>query len=103
MKRLGISLALLFAGCSREPLTPITDKVEKDGAGDVRSASAESIQQWMQRKGPEYSRAIWAMCEPVQKNAPATWGDSTEGRVCKAANAVRFWGRGNVGSDPRKY
>jgi hypothetical protein len=103
MKRLAISLALILTGCSREPPTAITERVEKDGAGDVRSASAEAIQQWMQRKGPEYAKEIWAMCEPVQKNAAANWGDSTEGRVCKAANAVRFWGRGNVGSDPRKY
>jgi hypothetical protein len=103
MKLLSLCLILMLLGCSREPDMPIIQRVVRDGAGDVRAASTEAIQQWMQTKGATYAQEIWKMCEPVQKTAPSTWGDSTEGRVCKAANAARFWGRGNVGSDPRKY
>ena len=103
MRLLNLYLALMLVGCSREPDTPIIQKVVKDGAADVRAASTEAIQQWMQTKGGPYAPEIWRMCEPVQKNAPSTWGDSTEGQICKAANAVRFWGRGSVGSDPRRY
>ena len=98
-----IALLLLLGGCSQEPATPIIQRVEKDGAGDVRAASAESIQNWMQTKGSQYAQEIWAMCEPVRAKAPATWADSTEGRICNAANAVRLWGKVRVGSDPRKY
>src|SRR5579859_6491318 len=103
MKLLNLCLALMLMGCSREPDTPIILRVVQDGAGNVRAASTDAIQQWMQTKGAAYAQQIWGMCEPVQKTAPSTWGDSTEGRICKAANAVRFWGRGKVGSDPRTY
>ena len=103
MKLLNLCLALVLVGCSREPDTPIIQRVVKDGAGDVRAASTEAIQQWMQTKGAPYAQKIWRMCEPVQKTAASTWADSTEGRICKAANAVRFWSRGTIGSDPRTY
>src|SRR5690349_25172204 len=99
MKLLSLCLIIMLLGCSREPDTPIIQKVVKDGAGDVRAASTEAIQQWMQTKGAPYAQDIWRMCEPVQKNAPTTWGDSTEGRICTAANAARLFGRGNVGSE----
>ena len=103
MKLFNLCLLLALLGCSREPDTPIIQRVEKDGAGDVRAASTEAIQKWMQTKGAPYAQEIWKMCESAEKKAQATWGDSTEGRICKASNAVRFWGRGNVGSDPRRY
>jgi hypothetical protein len=103
MKLLYLCQTLMLLGCSREPETPIIQRVVKDGAGNVRAASTEAIQQWMQTKGAPYAQEIWKMCEPVQRAAAATWGDSTEGRICKAANGVRFFGRGNVGSDPRRY
>jgi hypothetical protein len=57
----------------------------------------------MQTKGAPYAQEVWRMCEPVQKTAPSNWGDSTEGRICNAANTVRLFGRGKMGSDPRTY
>ena len=103
MKSLSVCILLILAACSREASSPIIERVEKDGAGDVRAATAQSIQQWMQTKGGAYAVEIWKMCEPVQRSAPATSGDSAEGRICQAANAVRFFNKGNVGSDPRRY
>ena len=103
MKLLTLCLGFLLVGCVREPDTPIIQRVVKDGAGEVRAASAEAIERWMQAKGTAYAQEIWQMCQPVQRDAPSTWPDSTEGRICKAANTVRLWSRGNVGSDPRRY
>ena len=99
------SLAVLLAGCSKEPSTPIIDKVEKDGAGDVRTASAQAIEEWMRKKGTDYAVEIWRMCDPVAQKAAATWGDSTEGRICHAATSLRMFhfDPKALKGDPRKY
>ena len=96
---------VLLVGCSKEPSTAIIDKVEKDGAGDVRTASAQAIQDWMRKRGADYAIEIWRMCTPVAQSAPANWRDSTEGRICQAADSIRLFNfdPSAIKGDPRKY
>jgi len=106
MKPLCLFFVLIFlVGCSKEASTPIIDKVEKDGAGDVRSASAQAIEEWMRKKGADYAVEIWRMCDPVAQKASSTWGDSTEGRICRAANSLRLFNvdPNALQGDHRKY
>ena len=98
-----IALALLGAGCNREPASIVVEKVKRDGAGDVEKASLDSITQWMWKKGTPYADELWAQCEPLKKAGNATWNDGTEGRVCTAAQTVRANSYRPAGTDPRKY
>jgi hypothetical protein len=85
-----IAIALALSGCKKEPQSAIVEKVKLDGAGDVEQASLASITEWVRGKGVTYADDLWKDCEPIKKSAPATWSDSTEGRVCAAAYSVRI-------------
>jgi hypothetical protein len=87
MKHAAVVLALLLIGCRSERPSEIVRKVEVAGAGDLRAASKEAIEDWF-RKHPDVANETRQMCVPVRANAPANWGDSTEGRVCNAANVA---------------
>ncbi|MBX7135087.1 MAG: hypothetical protein K1X67_20670 [Fimbriimonadaceae bacterium] len=78
---------ILLAGCTQERPSEIVQRVQNAGAGDVRSASQESLEQWF-RQHRDLANDIKGRCAPIQPTAPATWGDSTEGRVCKAASVA---------------
>ena len=80
-------LFVLLAGCTQERPSEIVQRVQNAGAGDVRSASQESLEQWF-RQHRELANEIKGQCAPIQQGAPATWGDTTEGRVCKAASVA---------------
>jgi P-type conjugative transfer protein TrbJ len=68
------------------------------------SASNDSIRQWL---GQHRSVAaeIESMCAAVRGNAPASWGDTTEGRLCAAAHQLAFTTTppGGVKSDGRTF
>ena len=92
-----ILFALLFAGllvgCTKkEPPSPIVQKLEAAGAGDLSAASVNSIQQWLQQH-EQLALQVKKDCEQVRKsgNTPANWGDTTEGRVCTAAANTSFY------------
>ena len=106
MKPLTLLLLLvLLVGCSKEASTPIIEKVERDGAGDVRKASGQAIEEWMRKRGADYAFEIWRMCEPIARSAPAAWNDGTEGRICRAATSVRLFNADPKGlkGDSRKF
>jgi hypothetical protein len=98
-----VALALLAAGCNKEPASAVVEKVKGDGAGEVEKASLDSITQWMWKKGTPYADALWLQCEPLKKAGDATWGGSTEGRVCTAAQTVRMNSSRPIQGDPRRY
>jgi hypothetical protein len=82
---------LTWTGCTAlEPPSPIVRKLEAAGAGDLKIASADSIQQWL---GPRRELAIEVenMCKAVRPKAAAKWGDTTEGRVCSASAQLVFF------------
>jgi hypothetical protein len=78
---------VLLAGCTQEGPSEIVRKAESAGAGDLTTASQESIEHWF-RKHPEIANEIKQLCVSVEGAAPANWGDTTEGRVCKAASVA---------------
>lgn len=87
MKLTCLLLCVLLASCTRERPSEIVQRVQDAGAGNVRSASQESLEQWF-RRHREIANEIKGRCAPIQQGAPATWGDTTEGRVCKAASVA---------------
>ena len=99
------ALALFFAvtNCSRPGLpSPIVQKAEAAGAGDLATTSDASISQWL-AKNPNVAKEIEALCKPVRKSASATWGDTTEGRLCKASGRAAFFAPSQTTSDDRKF
>lgn len=87
MKLTCLLLFVLLASCTQERPSEIVQRVQNAGAGDVRSASQQSLEQWF-RQHADIANEIKGRCAPIQQGAPATWGDSTEGRVCKAASTA---------------
>ena len=79
-----VLLVLLLVGCTKEPPSEIVQKVEAAGAGDLRAASQQSIEDWF-RKHTDYAVQIRDECRTIREKAPATWSSTTEVRVCSAA------------------
>ena len=102
----GLAGTIGMVGCLErpEPRSAIVQKAQDAGAGDLPSASNDSIRQWL---GQHRSVAveIEGMCVGVRGNAPATWSDTTEGRLCAAAHQLAFTSPppGGVKSDDRTF
>ena len=94
MKYVLLSFILSLIGCSviKEPPSAIVQKAQSCGAGDLSGASTAAVQDWFS-KHRDCAVAVDAMCKPVRDNAPASWTDSTEGRVCMGARGVAQWVR----------
>jgi hypothetical protein len=95
----GISLCsalwLIGAACTKpnppEPQSEIVNTVERAGSGDLTSAPAPQIEDWL-RKHRDLAVQVDDMCKPVRDRADANWSATTEGRVCTAArNASMFY------------
>jgi hypothetical protein len=90
-------MTVVLASCTQEPDSAIVRRVEAAGAGNVRAASNDGLVDWF-RKHQEVGQEIRKLCEPIRKNAPATWADTTEGRVCQGARAAAaFYFEGKPG------
>lgn len=87
MRLSSILMTLALASCTREPDSAIVRQVEAAGAGDVRAASNDALLDWF-RKHPQVGQETRKLCEPIRKDAPAKWADTTEGRVCQAAHTA---------------
>lgn len=94
-----------IVGCQRtEPVSAIVQTAQHAGAADLSTASTDSIRQWLGQHRP-VAAEIDKMCAPVRVNAPANWGDTTEGRLCTAARQLAFTTPppGGVKSDGRTF
>ena len=83
----------LLVGCDKkEPLSPIVQRLEAAGAGDVSAESVNSIQQWLQQH-ENLALQTKKDCDQIRKsgNTLAAWADGTEGRVCTAAANTSFY------------
>jgi hypothetical protein len=88
MKRhLWLAALLGLAACSQEPRTDLIRTMERRGAGDLRSVTSQSIEQWFARN-PQVAFEINRTCRSLRSNAPAKWGDTADGRICAAAARV---------------
>jgi hypothetical protein len=73
-----------------EPPSPIVQKLQAAGSGDLSKTSVDAIQQWL---GPRRQLAIEVedMCKQARLRAIANWAESTEGRVCVASAQLAFY------------
>jgi hypothetical protein len=95
-------LVLLLGGCTREPSSAIVQRVEAAGAGDLKGAAQQSIEDWF-RKHPELAVEIRDQCRPTREKAPAAWSSTTEGRVCSAASVASVFNFKERKGDGRGY
>lgn len=97
MRLIIISMALTLASCTREADSPIVRRVEQAGAGDVRKVSDAALIDWFQ-KHQDVGQPVRKLCQPLLNSAPAGWADTTEGRVCRGAQAAAaFYFEGKQG------
>jgi hypothetical protein len=77
---------LILAACSPTPApsSPIVQKAQAAGAGDLATASAQSIEDWLS-KHRDFAVELDGMCKSARQKADAKWLDTTEGRLCTAA------------------
>jgi hypothetical protein len=102
----GLTATIGMVGCIERPelRSAIVQKAQDAGAGDLSGASNDSIRQWLGQHRP-IAAEIESMCAAVRGNAPASWGDTTEGRLCAAAHQLAFTTTppGGVKSDGRTF
>ncbi len=72
---------------SPDSKSKIIQQVEAAGSGPVGNASVQSLYTWFE-KHAHLANQLNKQCDQVKKTAPATWGDSPEGRVCEAASEI---------------
>jgi hypothetical protein len=76
--------------------------VKQAGGGDVESATTDSIEQWF-RQHLDIAQHIRPLCDAAQRKAPASWGDTTEGRVCEAVSRASFFAPAVAEPDKNKF
>jgi hypothetical protein len=96
MQRIGfVALACFLVatltGCRAEEKTPLVKRVESYGSPDLASTSADAMRLWFANH-PKVIAEILPSCQRIQKSAPASWNDSTEGRMCHAATLANGFG-----------
>ena len=88
---LTLVVSLVMCSCKKkEPPSAIVEKVEAAGAGELSSASFDSIEQWF-LKHQDVAWQTKKACMPIREKAPAGWAETTEGRVCEAAIAANVF------------
>jgi hypothetical protein len=94
MKRAWMAVSILglvvgYVGCKKaEPPSPIVKKLEDAGAGDLSNVSTDEIARWMSHHWDDRKEVIWEVkkaCIAIKESKPASWQQTTEGRVCMAA------------------
>jgi hypothetical protein len=98
-----LSLVMLLTSCQKkEPPSEIVKRVEAAGAGDILSASRESLERWFKQHA-DIAQETRKACEKVKPSADVNWGDSTERRVCSAAASAMFFHHEPVAADKKTF
>ena len=74
MKLTCLLLFVLLASCTQERPSEVVQRVQNAGAGDVRSASQQSLEQWF-RQHADIANEIKGRCAPT--SAPVAHSAST--------------------------
>ena len=100
----GCSLVLVgLLACSRpQPRSPIVEKVEQAGSGNLAAVPKDGMREWL-AKHKDVAYQVDEMCKPVRQKATAQWAESTEGRLCTVARELAFWRSGHVTGDDKTY
>ena len=85
-----------------EPASAVVRRVEAAGAGDVRAASSDALLDWF-RKRQDAGQGVRKSCEPISKDARATWADTIEGRLCRAAQVAAAFNDGEPRGDRKIF
>jgi hypothetical protein len=95
---------LMLAACTRlsERRTPLVEKVEKAGAGDLSTASSDAMTRWLEDH-QQIAAEVNQECEPLRVKATAAWNNSTEGRLCQAAAVAKFFNSTPSKGDGKTY
>ena len=94
--------AMSGGGNKAGPPSPIVKKLADGGAGDVSSASEQSIEQWF-RQHREVAKEIRQDCSRAKATKSVDWGETTEGRVCHAVESASVFGNEHQETDQRKF
>ena len=78
---------LALGGCTREQPSRIVKLAEESGAGPLRNVSVVDMRVWL-KDHPQVATRVDALCAPLRENAPASWSQTTEGRLCLAARTI---------------
>src|SRR5579863_5628670 len=98
-----LAVFVALQACSRsEPNSPIVERVEQAGSGDLAAVSKDGMREWL-GKHKEMANQVDEMCKPVRQTATAEWTESTEGRLCTAARELAFFRSGPVTGDDKTY
>lgn len=97
-----LAATAMWTGCAPEPPSPIVEKVQQAGSGDLSMVSTQDMQQWL-GKHQKLAIQVDQMCKPVRKKATAQWASSTEGRLCNAARQLAYFRWSPAHSDGRKF
>jgi hypothetical protein len=95
---------VMLAGCARlsERKTPLVERVEKAGAGDLSNASSDAMTRWLEDH-QQIAAEVNRECEALRASATAAWNDSTEGRLCQAAAVAKFFNSTPSKGDGKTY
>ena len=83
----GSLFLLALGGCRREQPSRIVKLAEESGAGPLKNVSIVEMRVWL-KDHPQVAMRVDALCAPLRANAPASWPQTTEGRLCLAARTI---------------
>ena len=78
---------LALGGCGREQSSQIVKLAQESGAGPLENVSVVEMRVWL-KDHPAVATRVDTLCAPLRTNAPASWPQTTEGRLCLAARTV---------------
>jgi hypothetical protein len=91
IKAAAVGLAAANLGCplfeAPDPPSRVVERVERAGAGDVRTASNEALQMWFNKRG-DLAVEVTRLCAT---SAAERMPGRTEARVCASARLSAFF------------
>jgi hypothetical protein len=84
--------ALFLCACEfqHEGVTPLVARVQTAGAGPLVNVSGQAMHLWFANH-PNITASVARECNGIRGAAPASWAESTEGRMCQAASEANFF------------
>ena len=78
---------LALGGCLHPERSQIVKLAEESGAGPLENVGVIDMRVWL-KDHPAVATRVDALCAPLRTNAPASWPQTTEGRLCLAARTI---------------
>ena len=79
-----------LCACSRpEPKSPIVEKVEQAGSGNLAAVSKDGMREWL-GKHKDVAYQVDEMCKPVRQNSNGAMGGVHRGTAMHRRSRTRF-------------